>query len=51
MAVMSELQFEKRVANGYAERLIATVLREGLDRMLAFGEAQLAANSFCLCGV
>jgi hypothetical protein len=28
--------------NGYAERLIGTVRREGLDRMLIFGEAHLS---------
>jgi hypothetical protein len=38
---MSELQFEKRIANGYAERLIGIVRGECLDRMLIFGEAHL----------
>jgi hypothetical protein len=45
---MSELRFENRMANGYAERLIGSVRRECLDRMLVFGEAHLTANSFCL---
>jgi transposase InsO family protein len=36
--------------NAYVERLIGTVRRECLDRMLVFGVAP-AANSFCLCSV
>jgi hypothetical protein len=37
--------------NPYVERLIGTVRRECLDRVLVFGEAHPATNSFFLRGV
>jgi Integrase core domain len=37
--------------NPYVERLIGTVRRECRDRVLVFGEAAPAANSFFLYGL
>jgi transposase InsO family protein len=37
--------------NGYAERLIGTVRRECLDRMLIFGESHLRRILSAYCGV
>src|SRR5947199_10559781 len=37
--------------NGHAERLIGTVRRECLDRILIFGESHPAASSCFVCGI